>query len=61
MKANKIYFWYSCLSIHSEIPFKISWSNSQKQKGFGQKTAAKDDFLRFLTEDDLQKFFFHKI
>ena len=47
MNSDWIFFLYSCVSIHSELPCKISWKNSQKQKSYGQKTAAEDDFLRF--------------
>ena len=57
MTSDRI-FLYSCVSIQSEPPCKISWSNSQKQKSFGQKTAAKDDFLHFSHGKQHPKIFF---
>ena len=61
MNSDWIFFLYSCVSIHSELPCKISWKNSQKQKSYGQKTAAEDDFLRFSHgRRHPKKFFFIK-
>ena len=61
MNSDWIFFLYSCVSIHSELPCKISWKNSQKQKSYGQKTAAEDDFLHFSHgRRHPKKFFFIK-